>query len=244
MRYAIVSDIHANLAAFSAVLDHIGHQGGVEKVWCLGDVIGYGPDPNECIEKLRQTDHVWVAGNHDLGAIGKISTNEFNPDAAASCHWTGRQLSSEDVEYIENLPLVIEEGDFTLAHGSPREPIWEYLVSNSIARENFSCFTSQFCLVGHSHVPLVFSHEEDGPYSAGRFSDNVKLILGTSRLIINPGAVGQSRDGDPQASYALYDSQIGIMKLYRVPYDIRVTQDKMVERGLPTRQVARLSQGM
>ncbi len=244
MRCAIVSDIHANLAAFSAVLDHIRQLGGVEKLWCLGDVVGYGPDPHECIEKLRQIDHICVAGNHDLGAIGKISTNEFNPDAAASCHWTGQQLSSADVEYIENLPLVIEDDDFTLVHGSPREPIWEYLVSNSIARENFACFKSQFCLVGHSHAPLVFSRDENGAYSASRFSDNVKLFMGSDRLIINPGAVGQPRDGDPQASYAVYDSQARTTRLYRVPYDIRATQDRMVERGLPMRQVARLSQGM
>ncbi len=244
MRCAIISDIHANLAAFTAVLDDIKHQGGVDKVWCLGDVVGYGPDPHECIEKLCQIDHICVAGNHDLGAIGKISTAEFNPDAAASCHWTGQQLNSADVEYIENLPLVIEQGDFTLVHGSPREPIWEYLVSNSVAKENFAYFKSQFCLVGHSHVPLVFSHNESGAYSAGRFSTNVKLLLGRNRLIINPGGVGQPRDGDPQASYAIYDSQTRIIKLYRVPYDIRTTQDRMVERGLPMRQVARLSQGM
>jgi len=244
MRYAIIGDIHANLAAFTAVLDDIKRQGGMEKVWCLGDIVGYGPDPHECIELLRQTDHVCVAGNHDWAAIGKVDTAEFNPDAAAACHWTTQQLSSTDVEYLENLPLVIEEDDFTLVHGSPREPIWEYLMSTSIAKENFASFKSQFCLVGHSHVPLVFSHDESGACSASRFLPNIRLALGRNRLIINPGGVGQPRDGDPQASYAIYDSETRQVRLYRVSYDIRSTQDRMVARGLPMRLVARLSDGV
>jgi len=243
MRRAIISDIHANLAAFKAVLDDIEHQGGVEKIWCLGDVVGYGPDPHECIETLCQTDHVCIAGNHDWAAIGKVGTAEFNPDAATACHWTAQQLNSTDVEYLENLPLVIEDGEYTLVHGSPREPIWEYLVSNSVAQENFTFFKSKYCLVGHSHVPLIFSRDEDGVFTAGRFLTNVKLLLSSSRLIINPGSVGQPRDGNPLASYAIYDSSYGTINLYRVSYDIRATQDRMAERGLPMRLVTRLSQG-
>jgi predicted phosphodiesterase len=244
MRYAIIADIHANLAAFKAVLEDIERQGGVEKIWCLGDIVGYGPDPHECIELLRQTNHVCVAGNHDWAAIGKVSTTEFNPDAAAACHWTAQQLNSADVVYLDNLPLVIEEDDFTLVHGSPREPIWEYLISTGIAQENFTHFKSKFCLVGHSHVPLIFSYDKDGNCSAKRFSPNVKLALGNTRLIINPGGVGQPRDGDPQASYAIYGSETRMIRLYRVPYDIRATQDRMVKCGLPLRLVARLSYGM
>ena len=244
MRYAIISDIHANLAAFTAVLDDIERQGGVEKTWYLGDVVGYGPDPHECIELLRQTYHVSVAGNNDWAAIGKIDISEFNLDAAAVCHWTEQQLNSEDVEYLENLPLVIQEDDFTLVHGSPREPIWEYLISTGLARENFAHFQTQFCLVGHSHRPLVFSHNESGDCSYSQFLPNIKLALGKNRLIINPGAVGQPRDGDPQASYAIYDSEVRQVRLYRVPYDVHSTQDRMVERGLPMRLVARLSRGV
>ncbi|MFC1985341.1 metallophosphoesterase family protein [Chloroflexota bacterium] len=244
MRYAIIGDVHANLAAFRAVLDDIERQGGMEKVWCLGDVVGYGPDPHECIELLCQTNHVCVAGNHDWAAIGKIDTADFNPDAAAACHWTAQQLSSTDVEYLGNLPLVIEEGDFTLVHGSPREPIWEYLLSTSMAKESFAYFKSQFCLVGHSHVPLVFSYSESGACSFGQFIIDVCLILGKNRLIINPGGVGQPRDGDPRASYAIYDSEIKQVRLYHVDYDIRATQDKMVAQGLPLRLVARLSAGV
>jgi len=244
VRYAIIADIHANLAAFTAVLDDIKRRGGVEEVWCLGDVVGYGPDPHQCIELLRQYNHVCVAGNHDWAAIGKLSLSEFNPDAAVACRWTAQQLSPEDVGYLESLPLVIEKGDFTLVHGSPREPIWEYLLSISSAKENFAYFQSQFCLVGHSHVPLVFRYSETGDCSFSPLSVNIGLALGKNRLIINPGGLGQPRDGDPRASYAIYDSEVRMVRLYRVSYNINVTQNRMVKHNLPMRLVARLSYGM
>ncbi len=244
MRYAIIADIHANLAAFLAVLVDIQHRGEVEEVWCLGDIVGYGPDPHQCIELLRQTNHICVAGNHDLAAIGKIDTSEFNPDAAAACQWTAKQLTPRDIDYLNGLLLVIERGDFTLVHGSPREPIWEYVLSISGAKENFAYFKSKFCLIGHSHMPLVFRYGETGSCSFNQFSTNTELVLGKDRLIINPGAVGQPRDGDPRASYAIYDSETEQVKLYRVSYDMGVTQAKMVEQRLPMRLVARLSHGV
>ncbi|MFH1775116.1 MAG: metallophosphoesterase family protein [Chloroflexota bacterium] len=245
MRYAIIADIHANLAAFIAVLAGIEHQrGAVDEIWCLGDVVGYGPDPHECIELLRQHKHVCVAGNHDWAATGKVDTAYFNPDAARACHWTAQQLTPEDSDYLSKLPPLIQKDTFTLVHGSPRQPIWEYLDSISIATENLSYFRSQFCLVGHSHVPLVFKYDEDGHCLFNRFSPNIELALGKSRLIINPGCVGQPRDGDPRASYAIYDSDYEVMRLYRIPYDINSTQLKMARQGLPMRLVARLSQGL
>ncbi|MDP2729440.1 MAG: metallophosphoesterase family protein [Dehalococcoidales bacterium] len=244
MRYAIISDLHANLAAFRAVLDDITNRGGVEKIWCLGDIVGYGPEPGECIELLCQTNHISVAGNHDWGASGKIGINEFNPDAAEACQWTAQQLSPADTDYLKGLPPVIEEENFTLVHGSPREPIWEYLTSTGMAKENFAAFKTQFCLVGHSHVPLVFSRDENGTCSGKRFLPDVKLTLGKDRLIINPGSVGQPRDGNSQASYAIYDTETRVITLHRIPYDIRATQDRMVQLGLPMRLVARLSYGM
>ncbi len=244
MRYAIIADIHANLAAFKAVLEDIERQGGTDRLWCLGDVVGYGPDPHECIELLRRYHHAGIAGNHDRAAAGKIDTTYFNPDAAMACHWTARQLNPDDIDYLTNLPLVIEEDDFTLVHGSPREPVWEYLTTTGVAAENFSRFKSKFCLVGHSHVPVVFSQNEDGHCSASPFSDSIRLALGKNRLIINPGGVGQPRDGDPRASYAIYDRETKLVRLHRVPYDVHATQDRMVERGLPLRLVARLAYGM
>ena len=244
MRYAIIADIHANLAAFTAVLDHIKRQGGVGEIWCLGDVVGYGPDPCQCIELLRQYNHVCIAGNHDWAAIGKAALSEFNPDAAVACRWTAQQLSPDDVKYLESLPEVIQKEDFTLVHGSPRQPIWEYLISVSSAKENFAYFQSQFCLVGHSHVPMVFKYDETGTCSFSQFMPNVRLALGKSRLIINTGGVGQPRDGDPRASYAIYDNETGMVRLYRVPYDVGLTQTRMVKHNLPIRLVARLSQGI
>ena len=242
MRYAIIADIHANLAAFTAVLEDIGQRGGVAEVWCLGDVVGYGPDPRECIELLRKYKHVCVAGNHDWAAVGRVDTAAFNPDADAACQWTARRLTPRDRKYLENLPLVIEKDGFTLAHGSPRDPIWEYITSTSLARENFTFFRSQYCLVGHSHVPLVFKDEGDSS-SFSQLSTDVGLALGETRLIINPGSVGQPRDNDPRAGYAIYDSEARSIKLYRVPYDINATQTRMMESGLPIRLVVRLSYG-
>ena len=244
MRYAIIADIHANLAAFTAVLDDIERRGKVEEVWCLGDIVGYGPDPHQCIELLRQHNHICVAGNHDWAAIGKITTSDFNPDAAAACHWTAQQLTPEDIEYLESLPLVIQRDDFTLVHGSPGEPIWEYLLSTSSAEKNFAYFQSQFCLVGHSHVPLVFEYSETGACFFSEFPANSVLALGKKRLIINPGGVGQPRDGDPQASYAIYDSEARSVTHYRIPYDIEATQARMMEHRLPMRLVRRLSYGV
>ena len=194
-------------------------------------------------QMLQQCQHVCVAGNHDLAATGGISTAEFNPDAAIAARWTGEQLTPGDKYYLDKLPLSIEMDEFTLVHGSPREPIWEYVVSANIASLNFSFFQSPYCLVGHSHVPVVF-REEGGSISPQRLVDNVGLALGEHRLFINPGGVGQPRDGDPRASYAIYDSETSIFRLHRVPYDIKATQDKMMQRGLPVRLAVRLEHGM
>ncbi|MBM4446722.1 MAG: metallophosphoesterase family protein [Chloroflexi bacterium] len=242
MRYAILGDIHSNLTAFEAVLRDADDRGGFDKMWCLGDVVGYGPDPHECLERLRQFEHVCVAGNHDWAAIGKMDTADFNPVAARACHWTAQQLTAEDKDYLQNLPLTLRESDFTLVHGSPREPIWEYLLSIEAAQDNFACFETAYCLVCHSHVPLIF--ELAGNKTVYRmFPEGTDLELGKNRMIINPGGVGQPRDGDPRASYALYDIEAQTVHHYRVEYDIQATQKKMEERGLPMPLILRLSMG-
>ena len=242
MRYAVLGDIHSNLAAFEAVLQDLEGKGGFDKIWCLGDVVGYGPDPHECIERLRQYDHVCVAGNHDCAAIGKMDTADFNPVAARACQWTAQQLTEEDIDYLKNLPLSLCQDDFTLVHASPRDPIWEYLLSIEAAQDNFACFETAYCLVGHSHIPLIF--ELAGNKAVYKmFSERTSLKLGKKRLVINPGGVGQPRDGDPRASYALYDTEARTVCHYRVEYDIPATQKKMAERGLPTPLIVRLSVG-
>ena len=242
MRYAILADIHANLAALTAVLDDINGKGGVDEIWCLGDIVGYGPEPGQCIKLLRQYNPVCVVGNHDLGAIGKLDLSYFNPAAAEACQWTAEKLNPVDARYLEDLPATVQKGDFLLVHGSPSEPILEYVMSTSIAEKNFSFFKSHFCLVGHTHVPLAFK-EEDNSCSSISLSPGIGLVLGRHRMIINPGGVGQPRDGDPRASYAIYESEGNMLRLYRIPYDIRATQDKMMQAGLPIQLITRLEAG-
>lgn len=242
MRHAILADIHSNLAAFEAVLNDAEGRGGFDKIWCLGDVVGYGPDPHDCIERLRQFESVCIAGNHDWAAIGKMDTSEFNPVAAAAAHWTAEQLTAEDKDYLQKLPLTLHENGFTLAHGSPREPIWEYLLSTEAAQDNFTYFETAYCLVGHSHVPLIFELVADKAVYR-KFKEGAALKLKDKRMIINPGGVGQPRDGDPRASYAIYDSEAQAVHHYRVEYNIPATQKKMAERGLPSPLIWRLSVG-
>ncbi len=245
MRYAILADIHGNLVAFETVLGDLERRGGVEEIWCLGDIVGYGPDPEPCIELLRQHPHLCVAGNHDWAAAGKIDISYFNPEAAAACSWTAGQLSPGARHYLESLPTIICRDDFTLVHGSPREPIWEYILSVATARANFACFESKFCLIGHSHVPLVFGYVEGGGNClVDRLSVDSALQLRENRSIINPGGVGQPRDGDPRASYAIYDTEARAVYHYRIPYDIAATQRRMMELELPLSLAARLSYGL
>jgi diadenosine tetraphosphatase ApaH/serine/threonine PP2A family protein phosphatase len=243
MRYAIIADIHSNLAAFQAVLDDIHSQDRIDKIWCLGDIVGYGPDPHECIELLRSTDHICVAGNHDRAVVGQLDLNNFNPNAAEAVHWTEEKLSIGDITYLKNLPDTIQEGDFILVHGSPREPIMEYILSMSVARQNFDFFRTRYCLVGHTHVPQAYSLDKEDNCTATRFLPTVKLITGEIRLIVNPGAVGQPRDRNPKACYAVYDNETGIIQLRRVSYDIRLTQDRIMKSGLPPRLATRLETG-
>ncbi len=243
MRYAILGDIHSNLVAFKAVLQDLEKRGGVDRIWCLGDVVGYGPEPHACIELLEQYDHICIAGNHDWAAIGRIDTLDFNEDAALANHWTAQQLTEEDKNYLKSLPLIISENNFSLAHGSPREPIWEYLLSTRAAEDNLKFFSTPFCLVGHSHVPLVFEYF-DNSVTLRQLQDKDTLKLGANRLIVNPGSVGQPRDNDPRASYALYDSDAGIIYHRRVEYNIEATQEKMLQEKLPEFLIYRLSHGM
>ncbi len=243
MRYAVLADIHSNLIAFQTVLQHIEEHGGVDEIWCLGDVVGYGPQPRECIQLLRQRKHVCVAGNHDLAAIAKIDIGDFNPNAAAAARWTADQLDADSVAYLDSLPLTLERSDFTLVHGSPRHPVWEYLLSESSAQENLGYFRTICCLIGHSHMPLCFICSTDGSCSISELGPETRLGDNSNRLIINPGGVGQPRDGDSRASYAIYDAEAGVLRHYRVPYDIVSVQQKMAEAGLPEHLAMRLSYG-
>ncbi|MGD1120011.1 MAG: metallophosphoesterase family protein [Dehalococcoidales bacterium] len=242
MRIAVLADIHANLAALEAVLKDIEAKGGVEEYWCLGDIVGYGPEPTECIRLLQQYKPVCVVGNHDLGAAGKMELSYFNPSAAEVCAWTAKTLNPVDIRYLEDLPRTAIKGDFFLAHGSPMQPVLEYVMSTSVAQKNFTFFETQFCLVGHTHVPLAFKLEGSACTSI-TLSENIGLVMLGHRMIINPGAVGQPRDGDPRASYGIYDSEGSMFRLHRVEYNIRATQDKMMQAKMPVNLVTRLELG-
>ncbi len=244
MRYLIISDIHGNLAAFDAVLAHADVK-SIDQIWCLGDVVGYGPCPNECIVRLREfPDHYCVAGNHDWAAIDRVDSVEFNPIAQTACRWTSQQLTPENRAYLENLPTRIIEGDSTLVHGSPREPIWEYIIYPSTAQLNFQFFDTQLCFVGHTHAPAIFQEET----STHKFEISIPfpeqaIEIGDERLIINPGSVGQPRDGDPWAAYMIFEHEESVLQYYRIPYDIALTQRLMMEKGLPESLISRLSFG-
>jgi predicted phosphodiesterase len=242
MRCLVLSDIHSNLEAFETVLDHAG---AVDQVWCLGDVVGYGPDPNGCVELLRNRPHLCIAGNHDWATLGKLDLREFNPDAREANLWNRSQLTPSNLDYLEDLPESLVEGQFTLSHGSPRHPIWEYILYPSTAEINFAAFETQCCLVGHTHTPVIFQLLEDDGERVKEIQPltDRPLHLGPERLILNPGSVGQPRDGDPRASYALLDTEAMTIEYRRVSYPVEKTQAKMMQHGLPSRLVLRLGYG-
>ena len=240
MRVAIVSDIHSNLSALRAVLDHAG---SIDAVWCLGDIVGYGPQPNECIALLRVYQGWAVAGNHDLAATGGMGVEEFNDAAAEAARWTAEQLIEESAVYLRALPPVVIEGDFTMVHGSLRWPQWEYLLSTEQAQAQFELQSTPYSLVGHSHLPFVSREQPSVPPVLVPASDGERIDLTSDRLIINPGSVGQPRDSDPRAGYALYDSSAATVTHHRVEYDIASTQEAMRIAKLPSWLIDRLSYG-
>lgn len=251
MRTLIVSDIHSNIVAFDAVLRDANARGPVDNIWALGDMVGYGPHPNECLDTLRAFEHVSVAGNHDLGAIGAIYLGMFNEDAAIACEWNGEQLTAENRSYIEGLPRIVKQGEFTLTHGSLRDPVWEYLIHEEAARGSFALLETPFLLVGHSHLPLIFEEIFAGPGSPHRVHAMGRLNHGSLihlpddiRLIINSGSVGQPRDGDPRAAYAILDTDAHTYTQFRVQYDIKSAQEHFYNAGLPLALAERLAYGL
>ena len=404
MRYAVFTDIHANLEALEAVLariDELAQEKPIDQIWFLGDLVGYGPDPNECIDKLRERTDVIIAGNHDWAAVGKLDLEDFSAAARISAEWTAEQLTEEHREFLRNLPERLEIGECTLVHGSPYGPLWEYLTSEVLAERSFQHFNTRLCLVGHTHVPAIFQQpytfaneptekldpiseaeqaeeaetaemaavlltsqkaemaestyleaeqaqdseeaeaetpatptdsgqenvdealtqndeaapaeasdaqesEEDGhppdestgaegekPATDGKTFTAYEIVdkttsepeiqnaeerlnteieellelLGLSqsmiqvtnemiappegaweppqgyRAIINPGGVGQPRDGDPRAAFMIYDSESGIFEFYRIPYPFEKTQEKIIQAGLPQYLAVRLAYG-
>ena len=242
MRALIISDVHSNLEALKRVMEDAESRGGFDMVWCMGDVVGYGPDPGACIEILGEQDLVCVAGNHDYAAAGKLGVETFNSYAAQAALWTRTQLGGDHIQFLEGLSKVERVQDFTLVHGSLRDPIWEYLVSRYVALDTFSRMDTPYCLVGHSHLPFI-CEEGEGSATFSPLVEGEVVELGRDRVIMNPGSVGQPRDGDPRPSYLLYDSDEDSVTRHRADYDVSITQERMRRVGLPQYLIGRLSHG-
>jgi diadenosine tetraphosphatase ApaH/serine/threonine PP2A family protein phosphatase len=250
MRVLVISDIHANRPALEAVLEDAG-QIGFDTAWCLGDIVGYGPEPDWCVSRIRRLGAALglkaIVGNHDWAALERMKVDDFNPEAARTVMWTRKNLSDESLAWLGALPKdpIVEEERFTLAHGSPRDSVWEYILDPFIAGENFRDEQFICCLVGHTHVPVLYTLQ-DGEFTVRVrrpvSGEAVRLPEG-GRAIVNPGSVGQPRDGDPRAAYAILDTVEATWLLRRVAYPIEVTQAHMREAGLPERLITRLSFG-
>lgn len=241
MRILLLSDIHANLPAFKAVLTAV--EGQWDQIWCLGDLVGYGPNPNECIALLREFDHVSLSGNHDWAALGKLNISEFNDDARAVVRWTRSVLEPESRAYLDSLPPKRVQDGFTLAHASPRHPVWEYVLDYNTAAANFAYFATPCCLIGHTHVPMHIVEREPGDLTMEPTVHDDWISLENQKALLNPGSVGQPRDDDPRAAYALLDTEQLAWKFGRVSYPIEETQEQMRQEGFPYALVERLSYG-
>ncbi len=241
MRILIISDIHANLTALEAV---IADAGPVDATWCLGDLVGYGPDPNECIERVRELPELTcLLGNHDAAALSQIDIDSFNPDARLAIHWTRNALSASSLTFLRSLPDFAVINDMTLTHGSPRQPVWEYILDTRTATLNFEYFDTPYCVVGHTHLPVLYYLPDESRVARLIVPDaNMQLTL-APRTILNPGSVGQPRDRDPRAAYAIYEPEQNLWEYHRVVYDVSEVQARMVKAELPERHIQRLSAG-
>jgi predicted phosphodiesterase len=240
MRVLVLSDIHANLHALEAVLEAAAPY---EAIWVLGDTVGYGPEPDAVVRVLEREGAVAVRGNHDAAAIGELDTSAFNGHAREALAWTARTMTARTRAWLAALPETRVEGDFTLVHGSPRDPLWEYLVSTPGARLSFAALGTRHGLVGHTHLPLVF-REDDGRIEVLAPSDGSRLQLDERRCIVNPGSVGQPRDGDPDAALMLLDTERSELHWRRVPYPVALTQQAMRAVALPEPLARRLEHGL
>jgi len=245
MKYGIISDIHSNLQALNIILDYLKRTEKIDRFICCGDIVGYGAKPNECTEIIRQLDNCYtVAGNHDWGAIGLEDTSFFNPIALAAVEWTGRHLTEDNRNYLKNLTSEIEENNFLLVHGSPRDPINEYIFEERTFLANLPRIKKNVCFVGHTHVPLCFYATPSQEIEGIPLDDGAVLEINPSyKYLINCGSVGQPRDGDPRASCGIYDEETNILIIKRIKYDIAKTQKEILNAKLPTALALRLGYG-
>lgn len=246
VRAAVISDIHANLPAFEAVLDAIDGA-GVEEIWCLGDVVGYGAEPDECADLARERCDVCLVGNHDLAVLGALDVAAFSEAAAVAVAWTRERVAARTPAWLRELEPAGEREGIGLFHASPRDPVWEYVLSAEQAGACFDTQRQRIGLIGHSHVSLFFvkptEDGQDGEIRGAQSSDATLLDLGAGRWLINPGSVGQPRDGDPRAAWLELETAESTARFHRVPYDIERAAGAIVAAGLPRRLADRLQVG-
>jgi diadenosine tetraphosphatase ApaH/serine/threonine PP2A family protein phosphatase len=242
VKILLCSDIHANLVALETVLRAAPTH---DTVWCLGDVVGYGPHPNECIARLRNLNALTLTGNHDQAALGNVPLEQFRDTARKALEWTQQVLTAESIAWLQARPptQLLARYGVTLVHGSPRSPIWEYIDGPRAALENFAYFDTPVCFFGHTHQPILYRlRAGDRVFSTRELANEQSYVL-EHMTLLNPGSVGQPRDGDPRAAFGMYDTDTQTFVLYRVAYDIAETQRAMQQVNLPARLIARLETG-
>jgi diadenosine tetraphosphatase ApaH/serine/threonine PP2A family protein phosphatase len=239
LRIAVLSDVHSNLHALEAVLTEVDAS-EVDEIWCLGDIVGYGPRPNECTALLQERTSICLAGNHDLVVLGKIPIAAFAGEAAAAASWTRGVLDEAARAFLDSRrPSAVAPGA-QLFHGSPLDPIWDYVLSDETAHWSFAATSEPLVLVGHSHIALYFEPEVHGELAAAE----TVVELGAGRHLLNPGSVGQPRNGDPRAAWLEIDNSAGRATFRRTGYPVERTQAEMRERGLPELLAERLAHGV
>lgn len=242
MHVAVISDIHGNRHALDAVLADADDR-GCDEIWCLGDIVGYGADPNGCCATVRRFATVCLSGNHDLVAIGALSADAFSADAATAATWTAGELTPENRAWLTTLRPEGRAQSCLLAHGSPLHPVWEYVLTADQAERSLDAFDEQVALIGHSHVPLSFSRDGNQPVALARRRDGDEIRIGARRWLLNPGSVGQPRDEDPRASWLELDPFDGLATWHRVRYDVDGAAQAIRDAGLPLSLAERLHRG-
>lgn len=243
MKTAIISDIHANLEALEAVLSDIDSL-QITDIVCLGDVIGYGPNPNECVDQVRSRCSVTLLGNHDAAALDSVSTQNFNINAKIAIEWTSEQLTPESRTFIENLPMSKLDAEKTYVHATPYEPrMWYYITSIEEAAFNFQFFETKFCFVGHTHIPVIISMDKDQKIKVSQETFFEFNNADETHYLVNVGSIGQPRDKNPMSCYGIIDTEACTFSLRRAAYDIKKCQEKMRKNKLPEFLVARLEEG-
>jgi diadenosine tetraphosphatase ApaH/serine/threonine PP2A family protein phosphatase len=246
LRVAVISDVHSNLPALETVLTAV-EEAGIEESWCLGDLVGYGADPDACTALIRERCQVCLVGNHDLAVLGELDVAAFSDAARAAAEWTREVASEETMAYLRGLTPALSHEGFGLFHASPRDPIWEYVLSIDQAEAGLDAQEERIGLIGHSHVSLFFTRPPDKPrhgYAHGaQAGEGALLDLAEGAWLVNPGSVGQPRDGDARAAWLELDTEELSARFHRVPYDVEAAGAAILEAGLPSSLAERLQAG-